>query len=321
MKKPSIALLACAVLALHASSTLALDPDVKCESLKLKFAGKYAFCRLGAESKAVKKNVAPDFTKCDSKFSDKWTKIETKAGAGICPSEGDAGSIAARITADANDLATLLAGGTISECGNAIVDPGEDCDLGDDGGQTCSSLGYLAGGNLVCGAGCVYDESDCSDGKYVFVTSLSYDGDQFGGGVGANSVCQTLADAASLGGTYKAWIAYGSTAPANSFTQSAVPYVRVDGALVANDWADLTDGTLINPISVDQNGTARSGGVWTNVNFNGTQASSSDCSGWSSSASFIPGTIGSASSSSSSWSVTSNNEFCSDSNRLYCFEQ
>ena len=47
---------------------------------------KYASCRLAADSKAVKAGVAPDYSKCSL---DKFAAAEAKAGAGVCPSEGD----------------------------------------------------------------------------------------------------------------------------------------------------------------------------------------------------------------------------------------
>ncbi len=43
------------------TSAQAVDLDVKCEADKLKKTGKYGFCRLKAESKAVKKGEAPDY--------------------------------------------------------------------------------------------------------------------------------------------------------------------------------------------------------------------------------------------------------------------
>ena len=71
----------------------------KCESGKLKEAGKYANCLLKAVSKAVKKGGTADVGKCLAKFSGKWTKLESKA-AGACPGgEGD-GPVTALYLAD-----------------------------------------------------------------------------------------------------------------------------------------------------------------------------------------------------------------------------
>ena len=117
------------------SATEAADPAVKCEAGKLKESSKYAACRLKADAKAVKKGIAADYTKCESKFADKWSKTETKAGPGVCPSEGDVASMDSRITTDAAEIATLLAGGTVANCGDGTVDAGEDCDFGDLGGE------------------------------------------------------------------------------------------------------------------------------------------------------------------------------------------
>ena len=93
------------------TSGQALDPDIKCEAAKVKETAKYYACRLKAESKAIKKGEAPDFTKCDSKYSEKWQKAESKAG-GACLTNGDEAPIQARITGDADDIVSLLAGGS-----------------------------------------------------------------------------------------------------------------------------------------------------------------------------------------------------------------
>lgn len=54
-----------------------------------------------------------------------------------------------------------------AECGNGMIDAGEDCDPGEDevppnlGGQTCASLGR-GSGQLGCDSFCQWDVSDCS---------------------------------------------------------------------------------------------------------------------------------------------------------------
>lgn len=99
----------------------------KCEAAKLKEAGKYHYCRMKAESKAVKKSEAPYYDKCLSKFTEKWGKAELKA-AGQCPTDGDGVDIDAEVT-DQTDLLTLLiSGGTLSVCGNGVVEGDEECD-------------------------------------------------------------------------------------------------------------------------------------------------------------------------------------------------
>jgi hypothetical protein len=139
------------------------DPAVKCESGKLKEAGKYGNCRLKADSKGVKKGEAADYTKCVDKFTDKWGKVETKAGSTVCPSEADVGSIDLRITTDAAEIATLLAGGILPACGDTSVDAGEQCDGIDLAGADCTTLGFT-GGTLACDGSCFFDLSACTAG-------------------------------------------------------------------------------------------------------------------------------------------------------------
>ena len=80
----------------------ALTAAEKCESAKLKEAGKYGFCRLKAEAKAVKTGSAPDYSKCDARDAFKWPAIES-AGGGMCPSNGDQIALASFITQHTDD--------------------------------------------------------------------------------------------------------------------------------------------------------------------------------------------------------------------------
>ncbi len=130
---------------------VAADPAEKCETGKLKEAGKYATCRLKSEATGIKKGLPADFTKCESKFTDKWGKLEAKAGVGICPSESDASSIDARITIDTDEIATLLSGGTL---------PPVTADQFPATGQT-TSFGAGSDGDVQAGAPLAYvDNAD-----------------------------------------------------------------------------------------------------------------------------------------------------------------
>jgi len=322
---------------LYCTNAMAADPAVICESGKLKVAGKYGACRLTAESKAVKTGTAADYSKCESKFSDKWQKTEDKA-AGACPSNEDESSMNARITGDAADIATLLAGGNLSYCGDGVIDAGEDCDFepGGLGGETCLTQGQLLGGFLHCGADCQFDYSGCNGFKRVFLTSTVSDAN-LGGVAGADAICQARANFAGLPGTFKAWISAGDltafTDPATTFTQSTTPYVRVDGVVVAADWADLTDGTLDAPINIDELGVAHiddSPAAWTATNTDGTAVVYDagrlgilipDCSDWTDSNGNAG--IGVAVNTDSYWTRHEpvGDAVCSVNQRLYCFEQ
>lgn len=157
--------------------------------------------------------------------------------------------------------------------------------------------------------------------KRVFVTSQTYKGD-LGGLIGADSKCQSLADAANMGSTFKAWLSDNTTSASSRMTQSTLNYVRTDGVVVANGWTDLTDGSIDNIINRDENGTARSGDVWTNTTSSGARKSATDtCSNWTSSSTFPDiGYGGTVSWPDYSWTDIYSNQ-CSTSSRLYCFEQ
>lgn len=157
--------------------------------------------------------------------------------------------------------------------------------------------------------------------KTVFVSSATYDGN-LGGLDGADAKCQALADAASLSGTYKAWLSDSTGSPSTRFARSTTPYVRTDGATVAYGWADLTDGTLFNAIVYDE---LKQGYgnlfVWTDTLRNGTITSPETCSDWTSGA---PG--------SASWAGFANPAYperwtdwlhnsCTTQGHLYCFQQ
>jgi acetoacetate decarboxylase len=97
------------MLTVLAAPSLALTAGEKCAADKLKTAGKYGSCRLAAEAKATKKAEAPEFTKCERKFSDKWQKAEAKAG-GSCPATADEGAVEWRIRDEADELALQITG-------------------------------------------------------------------------------------------------------------------------------------------------------------------------------------------------------------------
>jgi len=182
--------------------------------------------------------------------------------------------------------------------------------------------------------------------KRVFVSSLTTTGDivsranglglgPFGSTQGieaADAICQYLADNAGLLGTYKAWITDSDTnnAPADpigqrDFTHSTIPYRRVDTALVANDWADLTtqkmDGSYLrSPINKDELSISRAPYTFTNVRPDGTRFSAGDhCKSWTQS--IANSRIGNPLKTNSEWTSIASGKYCNWANRLYCFQQ
>lgn len=191
--------------------------------------------------------------------------------------------------------------------------------------------------NDNCGGCGVTCDATCTPGgcvRYVFVTDEISNGN-LGGVTGADATCQQEADAAGLDGTYFAWLSSNSVTPAGRFLQSSVPYVRPDGTVVADDWADLLDGSLGAPINLNAAGaspaapTCGTDRVWTNANTDGTLFSASwTCSNWTTGGGV--GHVGDMDDTNSGWTNTTG-AACNVSTvcgagqevggRLYCFQQ
>ena len=130
----------------------------RCLAAKLKAVGKYDLCIFKAQAKAALDGMAADTAKCDSKFTEKWTKPDTKFGAD-CPDAG-APTVAEEVDEHVQAVLDLLGEDTAS-CGDGQIDVGEDCDGAALNGQTCTSLGF-SGGTLTCDNSCDFDTSACT---------------------------------------------------------------------------------------------------------------------------------------------------------------
>jgi hypothetical protein len=159
-------------------------------------------------------------------------------------------------------------------------------------------------------------------GTRVFVTSSKRNGN-LGGLTGGDAECQARAEAASLGGTWMAWLGDGVDGPATRFVQSDEPYLLVGGDPIAQDWPDLIDGTLEVPINRNEMGATLPVDddmiVWTAVFHTGGNPTPVNCLGWTDASNDIVPT-GLASATDTGWTVTAPYA-CSGMHRLYCFEQ
>ena len=153
------------------------------------------------------------------------------------------------------------------------------------------------------------DAADLSP-HLVFVTS-SVHPCALGGVTGADSICQALAMAAALPGTYKAWLADATGSPATRMTRHLGPYQLVTTAVVAQGWDDLTDGGLASKIDRTEQGVqfdgpgcdvsrptchfiCEGGEVWSNVSRSGGRRMGGvdDCTGWTAAGLGTAGNVG-----------------------------
>ena len=160
----------------------------------------------------------------------------------------------------------------------------------------------------------------------VFVTSTKYNGN-LGGVVGADTKCREKASAVGLDGNWKAWLSGSSNADsvAERFSHGEVPYVLLDGTIIANNWNDLTDGEIKHTINLNELLKQVSVPVWTNTNNEGSFVASPytyTCGIWNSSDSLYTGMTG-ASYSVLDWTYIkgASGALCNGLFPLYCFEQ
>jgi WD40 repeat protein len=161
--------------------------------------------------------------------------------------------------------------------------------------------------------------------RTVFVTGVSFNGN-LGGITGADAKCQAEADGpASIvpSGNYLAWISDGTDSPNTRFTKSSHPYLLPGGAKIADDFTNLTSGSILHAIDIDPTG--RPLGMtyyWTGTNADGTTVGDHlTCDGWKADpVANFRGFIGSIRGGSSRWSKAFPFE-CSRFYRLVCFQQ
>ncbi len=251
---------------------------------------------------------------------------------------------------------------------NADGFPDVDEDLNSDGqhntedcvSQQATSLDLtcqLVASQGLCG---VYPECEtqtacgsCDDraaGCTVFVTSTTMSG-ALKGMLGADAICQDLADAAGIGkplppspanptGTlrrwarrYKAWLSTPYVNAVDRMTSYTTPIYNhpkyhTTNNIIAVNMADLIDGGIVKPINVDEYGvTQPTTGVWTNTRAVGgvaysTVSGEQDCDGWfSNNSAKHAGAIGHNNLSGAKWSIVDTGIGCAYLQRLYCFEQ
>ncbi|MFN7938787.1 MAG: DNRLRE domain-containing protein [Bryobacteraceae bacterium] len=157
--------------------------------------------------------------------------------------------------------------------------------------------------------------------KTIFITNALFTGN-LGGLAGADAACQLEGEAAGLSGRFKAWLSTSQSSAAQRLVHWPGPYRLPNGTLVANNWADLTDGVLAFPIQMAAGGFGAGTPqlAWTGTEANGS-ATGFDCGGWSDGTAAANGTVGLYVFYNRPGWTNQATQFCSTFQRLYCVQQ
>lgn len=153
-------------------------------------------------------------------------------------------------------------------------------------------------------------------GPKVFVSSTTHNA-RYGGQAGATTICNDLAKAAGLTGTFVAWLSNKDGPNAAQRITAPGPWVLVgSGDLVASTKAELTGGTLKHAIDRDEKGAAVAASkVWTGTGGNGLYETN-DCDAWTTGNN---GRSGSSAQSNVQWTSATVDD-CDALHRVYCFQ-
>lgn len=232
-----------------------------------------------------------------------------------------------------NNSDSCLANCAHATCGDGFIQTGiEECDDWTDNGD----------GNRC--------SIQCHRERFLFVTSALFQGNLATDDIPpqlarpglplADAYCQYLAEHAfpswkasefdgvfveGFNGAYRAWLSDSQSSPSTRFFENGgLPqgfsgrFVALDGSIVASGWQDLTDGTLQNPLNVDEAKAIQNHAVWTGTNPDGT-ASDNNCDDWTSTGMIVAG-MGDSSTTDPAWTLAVEDNLCGNFDRLYCFQ-
>jgi len=188
---------------------------------------------------------------------------------------------------------------------------------------------------ILLGPGCnlvmpmsklAFRTSTRSDGDLIGKAAGMGLGDFSGNGLGAaDAICNKLAGDAGLLGSYTAWLSDSGTDAIDRVTHGEVPYLLVDGSLVADDFDDIINcgnpNCLQTSIMVTETGneTGSPTATWTGTASDGTKIINENCVDWSSASDGKTGRYGVADSTGPGW-TSSQTTLCPFRVRLYCFQ-
>jgi hypothetical protein len=207
--------------------------------------------------------------------------------------------------------------------------------LGCAAGGTGGAGGSGEGGSDWSGVGSGMSSSSGGGGgpmsgpKRIFITKTEYNGNLAEAGnaatgiEGGDNLCKLAAEAAVLGGTWKAWLSDANT-DAIDRLDDVGPWYTVDRSeIIFNNKANIITGPLA-AVGLNENGESLglNREVWTGTKLNGRKDPEyvNDCEDWKNGTNTGDGWTGSGVHSDTWWTQYYERP-CQSGNHLYCFEQ
>jgi hypothetical protein len=166
--------------------------------------------------------------------------------------------------------------------------------------------------------------------RVVFVTHDTFAVSDFGGLVGADAICERVANAAGAvarvrNRPFRAWLGTTATNASSRNVHGSMHYIRTDNAVIASSWNQIVGGSLALNLDVDETGhdLAAPDIAWTGTITDGTHDDML-CDDWTSSSASVTGKTGFTSpydvdASPASWTFGDDTP-CDQRAHLYCFE-
>jgi hypothetical protein len=276
-----------------------LSPAERCLTSRVATVTRLAACELRLAAKAIVDGTAADVTPCTDTLASRWAAIDARYACGVAVTTQSVADVVAQFV---HDIVALLnpPAPKIIFTTLEIVTPG-------DNGPPLGFFTYPSRGDEICQRLADASQNPALANKQFVAAVCGSEPDVAGG--------------ANLG-------------IAQRTTDSPGGYVRTDGMRIANNLADLLDGSIQVPISHDQHGNllpdVESGDVipvWTGCNAAGQSLGVSlQCSGpplpsWWFSSSIAYAEVGRPDRSDSGWFDTGVFDSCIVGRHLYCIEQ
>ncbi|MBL8923751.1 MAG: hypothetical protein JNJ54_33155 [Myxococcaceae bacterium] len=154
--------------------------------------------------------------------------------------------------------------------------------------------------------------------RRLFVTSLTFNGN-LGGLSGADTLCQNVAGARTLGGTWRALVATSTIRPGERALRDG-PFTLLDGGVVFPNRAALTFGLPTTLAITNELGVPVSNALfWSGASATGG-ASAQTCSSWTSQSGSVTGAIGDTGTTTQRFSWNGGTDTCVTQRRLLCVE-